>query len=194
MWLKNQAEYSFVLKSIETLYSSEWIHIFKDEHFWPLYIRTQTIFGKCMRAPSTEVQKLTELYQEGKQKLDNDLLLDEILQKIKKTWKVVVNEYNVSEFKSNTRPSIKEKRDNRTLKSLYSEDSSKKPPPCSPRNIRSLSPDILVSRESPKPIYKSKSPYPRKQGLKPIKVQDGIELQWSRCKRGRQKWKRVIRL
>ena len=44
-----------------------------------------------MRAPSSEVQKLSELYQEGKEKLDKDLLLDGILQKIKKTWRVTKN-------------------------------------------------------------------------------------------------------
>ena len=91
MWLKKHSKFSFVLKSVETLYSSEWVEIFKDAHFWPLYIRTQTIFGRCMRAPSSEVQKLSELYQEGKEKLDKDLLLDGILQKIKKTWRVTKN-------------------------------------------------------------------------------------------------------
>ena len=131
------------------MYSSEWIDIFKDKHFWPLYIRTQTIFGKCMRAPSEEVRKLSELYQEGKEKLDKDLLLDGILQKIKKTWRVVVNEYNVREFKS---PSVKEKRSIMTLKTLYSEDSSKKPPPL--RNMHSLTssrPHQNIKLNNPRP-------------------------------------------
>ena len=30
MWLKQQAHFSFVLRSIETMYSSEWAEVFKD--------------------------------------------------------------------------------------------------------------------------------------------------------------------
>ena len=90
-----------------------------------------------MRAPSVEIQKLSEMYKEGKEKLEKELLLDEILQKVKKTWRVVVNEYNVSEYTNTTRPTIKRihtKKSNEIDSSNRKRRYSEEPPSHSPRN------------------------------------------------------------